>query len=193
MPGQVLRHDLFVCVCVCMWVGWVPARPHHHAHSARLRDRAWKLSRGTRCLAAALPLPFPKSSLEAPMTTPPSSQVGLAEWPGGSKAARWHRGPQTAGDAAPQGPEHIWFSFECPNVITFSATQRKSLVRCGFPHFPSRLRNQSLSFHQPPCHWCVLLSKRPRPHSALFSRADGRGPGDTQSHCPTYPPERTDS
>lgn len=46
--------------------------------------------------------------------------------------------------AGPTAQSHIWFSFKRPNVIKFSMMQRKSLVRCGFPHFPSRLRNQSL-------------------------------------------------
>lgn len=52
--------------------------------------------------------------------------------------------------AGPTGLSHIWFSFECPNVIKFSTMQRKSLVRCGFLPFPSRLRNHSLSFHRRP-------------------------------------------
>lgn len=186
MPGPGLRHDLLACVSACGRGGC--QRGPQRAHSAWLRrDGAWRRSRGTRCLAAG---PAPPGSQVQPRRSDDPTQL-----PGGScraapGAARRHRGLQTAGDAAPHGPAHIWFSFRCPNVITFSATQRKSLVRCGFPHFPSRLRNQSLSFRQPPCHPSVLLGKG---HSRTlpFSRADGRGSVGTRS--PPVPPERINS
>lgn len=154
MPGQVLRHDL----CVCLHVGGVgaseapPTCPLSMAKKRQgLETVPWNQVSGSWPCPSHFP--SPASKLRGPHPAP--------RWvlPSCLRAARRPRGLQTAGDAAPHGPAHIWFSFECPNVITFSATQRKSLVRCGFPHFPSRLRNQSLSFHQPPCHPSVLFGK----------------------------------
>lgn len=165
--------------------GWGPARAPP-AHSAWLgRDRAWTLSPGTRCLAAGLPLPAPKSGLDAP-TTPPRSQVGLARLPRGLRDGTGAGRPQET--LRPAGQSTSGSHSDGPKVITFPATRRKSLVRCGFPHFPSRLRNQSLSFHQPPCHRSVLLGRGHRRALPCFpERVAGAQGGHTVplSHLPS--------
>lgn len=80
--------------------------------------------------------------------------------------------------------------------------QRKTLVRCGFLPFPSRLRNHSLSFHHRP----TLLPATGPSYSAkakayvliCFLELMGPSPrvgysGVSLPHCPIYPPERINS
>lgn len=95
-----------------------------------------------------------------------------------SVACRWQGRRCSPNVAGLMGSSHIWFPFKCPNVIKFSPTQRKSLVRCGFP--PSTGVKKSLS------HTLVADRHSSRPLippapprkglcSALFSRAEGAG------------------
>ena len=138
--------------------------------SARLQGgpRAQKLSQRTRCPAASLNPPcLLKWGLLKTLS-------GAVRWRSTACRPQGRRcSPNVAGLI---GSSHIWFPFKRPNVIKFSPTQRKSLVRCGFP--PSTRVKKSLSrtpvadrrSSRPP-----IPPAPPRKGlcSALFSRAEG--------------------
>lgn len=118
-------------LCACLHVA---PREWAAQHGSR-EDTAQKLSQRTRCPAASLNPPcLLKWGLLKTLS-------GAVRWRSAACRPQGRRcSPNVAGL---MGSSHIWFPFKCPNVIKFSPTQRKSLVRCGFP--PSTRVKKSLS------------------------------------------------